>query len=138
MSFVDNFRVVFARGIGVVFAVIGSIMLAVPEFNLAQDGVEFETFPIAGRAEVRAWYVGTALCISWILFSSELGRALQTIAIVLGGFAFARVVGYAKDGMDTNEALRLHQNGVFCLEVLGSSTSLFLLSTMEKVKTKLS
>lgn len=43
---------VFPRFIGGVFFIIACIMLADPHFNLIQDGIRFDSFTTAGRAEV--------------------------------------------------------------------------------------
>ena len=45
---------VFARFIGVIFLLIAAVMLVAPGMNLAGDGIDFASFPIAGKAEVRA------------------------------------------------------------------------------------
>ena len=55
----------YTKLLGAVFAAVATIMLVAPAFNLAQDGVMFDAFPVAGKAEVRAYYVGTALAVSW-------------------------------------------------------------------------
>ena len=49
----------YTKFLGAVFAVIAAIMLINPASNLAQDGVMFDSFPVGGKAEVRAYYVGT-------------------------------------------------------------------------------
>ena len=113
--------------IGGIFLLIGAIMLVAPGANLAGDGVDFASFPTAGKAEVRAYYVGTALCVAWTVLRSELRAALLAIAVVLGGFAGTRVVGYALDGVDGDEALAFHQNAVFVSEVVGCTVALMLL-----------
>eukprot|EP00316_Scyphosphaera_apsteinii_P025658 CAMPEP_0119311776 /NCGR_PEP_ID=MMETSP1333-20130426/23835_1 /TAXON_ID=418940 /ORGANISM="Scyphosphaera apsteinii, Strain RCC1455" /LENGTH=127 /DNA_ID=CAMNT_0007316247 /DNA_START=193 /DNA_END=576 /DNA_ORIENTATION=+ len=107
---------------------IAGIMLIVPGANLLQDGVDFDSFSIAGKAEVRAYYAGTALCIAWVCLTSEIHTALRlrAIAIVLGGFAGSRVLGYALDGVDSDPVLRFHQNAVFASEMLGTGTALVL------------
>lgn len=55
-----------------------------PDKLLAQDGVDFISFPTAGKAEVRAYYVGTALCVSWCCWCASTSDALFTGAVVLG------------------------------------------------------
>ena len=125
---------IFTSALGVVFALIAGVMLVVPGTNLAQDGVPFASFPTAGKAEVRAYYVGTALCVSWTIVSSEAAAALRAIAVVLGGFASARVYGYAVDGVDANAALRTHQHAVFAAEVAGCAAALGLLTAQSRGK----
>jgi hypothetical protein len=61
---------------------------------------------------------------------------LQAIAIVLGGFAGARVIGYSIDGVDDNADFRFHQHAVFCSEVLGSSVALILMQLLTPAKAK--
>ena len=118
--------VAYTRIIGVVFLLIAGTMVVVPHVNLAGDGIDFASFPVAGKAEVRAYYVGTALCVARTVLVSELRSALLAVAIVLGGFAGTRVVAYALDGVDQDPGLALHQNAVFALEVFGSLTALLL------------
>ena len=120
MMTLSSFAAVYPRAIGVVFLGIAAIMISSPATNLSADGVEFGSFPIAGKAEVRAYYFGTALAVAWTCLTSETKAALKQVAVVLGGFASARVVGYAVDGVDTNSSFRHHQHAVFALEILGS------------------
>jgi hypothetical protein len=54
--------------------------------------------------------------------------ALRSVLVLLGGFAGARVYGYALDGVDAQHELMLHQHAVFCAEVLGSSVAALLLA----------
>jgi len=124
---------IFTKTLGVIFALIAGVMLLVPDANLAQDGVPFASFPTAGKAEVRAYYVGTALCVSWSILSSEAVAALRAIAVVLGGFASARVYGYAVDGVDADAALRMHQHAVFIAEVAGCTMALVLLAAQSRI-----
>ena len=116
----------YPRFVGVCFVVIATLMMINPQGNLMADGVDFDSFTIAGKAEVRAYYVGTSLAVAWGCLFSDTRAALQLVAITLGGFAGARVLGYARDGVDSNEAYRFHQNAVFVVEVLGCSLALFL------------
>ena len=91
-------------------------------------GLNFDAQKIAARAELRAWYTGTALVVAYQLLKGSSDRdGLITVAVVLGGFAGARVIGYARDGADTNKKRRLHQHAVFFSEVLGTCTALLLL-----------
>ena len=87
--------------------------LFIPDRNLAQDGVDFDSLPVAGRAEVRAYYVGTAL---------------KMVTVVLGGFAVARGFGYILDGADANPTLALNQHAVFVAEVAGCSLAALMLA----------
>ena len=118
----------YTKLLGAVFAAIATTMLVAPAFNLEQDGVMFDAFPVAGKAEVRAYYVGTALAVSWACLCCELPVALKAIQVVLGGFWGSRVVGYALDGADANAALRLHQHAVFGVEVLGCAIATYFLA----------
>jgi hypothetical protein len=94
----------YTNFLGCIFAIIAFVMLVAPGINLAQDGISFDSFTIAGKAEVRAYYVGTALCISWMCITSKVNVGLQAIAIVLGGFASSRLVTYYLDGVDPDPA----------------------------------
>ena len=114
---------IYTKFIGGIFVAIAGFMLYHPQGNLIQDGVDFDAFPIAGRAEVRAYYVGTALAVAWACLVHDTQRALASIAIVLGGFAGARVFGYAIDGADADRGRRNHQHGVFVAELLGCSVA---------------
>jgi hypothetical protein len=49
----ERFAALFTKFLGVIFAVIATVMLTVPHMNLASDGVVFESFTVAGKAEVR-------------------------------------------------------------------------------------
>jgi hypothetical protein len=113
--------------LGVVFAAIATVMIFAPEQNLDQDGVKFDQFPVAGKAEVRAYYCGTAACISYVCFFTELPVALKAIQVALGGFWGSRVVGYALDGVDSNADRRFHQHAVFGFEVLGCFVATYFL-----------
>ena len=68
-----------------------------------------------------------ALCVAWVLLTSAARPACAAVAVVLGGFAAARVVGYVIDGVDADAALRFHQNAVFASEVLGATVALLLM-----------
>jgi hypothetical protein len=125
-----SFAVAYTKLIGVVFTLIAATMLVVPAQNLQQDGVAFDTFPVAGKAEVRAYYCGTAAVVSYVCFCCELSVAMRAIQIVLGGFWSARVVGYCVDGIDTNPDLRFHQHLVFSLEVLGCAIATCFLTVL--------
>jgi hypothetical protein len=123
----DSLALAFIKTLGAAFAAVSAIMLVAPAFNLQQDGVIFDAFPVAGKAEVRAYYVGTALTVSWACLCCELHVALKAIQVVLFGFWGSRVVGYALDGVDADAALRLHQHAVFFVEVFGCAiATLFL------------
>jgi hypothetical protein len=124
---IPTLSTIYAKCIGIVFIGIAGFMLYSPQGNLIQDGVDFDAFPIAGRAEVRAYYVGTALAVAWACLTHDTQRALQSIAIVLGGFAGTRCFGYAIDGADADHGRRNHQHGVFVAEVLGCSVAGLLL-----------
>ena len=74
----------YPRLLSAIFLLIASGMLMFPDKLLAQDGVDFVSFPTAGKAEVRAYYVGTALCVSWCCWCASTSDALFTGAVVLG------------------------------------------------------
>ena len=57
MPTAEVFGSLYARMVGVVFLAIAAVMASAPGINLAQDGVHFDGLPIAGKAEVRAYYV---------------------------------------------------------------------------------
>ena len=116
------------RALGVIFGCLALVNLFIPDRNLAQDGVDFDSLPVAGRAEVRAYYVGTALGVSFILLSSDTGTALKMVTVVLGGFAVARGFGYILDGADANPTLALNQHAVFVAEVAGCSLAALMLA----------
>merc|ERR1712032_9133 len=92
-----------------------------------QDGVDITTFTVAGRAEVRAYYVGTALCVAFATWSLETHNALKASAIVLGGFASSRVLTYCLDGTDPDPGYRLHQHAVFAAEIAGTLMALLMM-----------
>jgi len=117
----------YPRFVGIAFGFIAFSMLLFPAAHLGGDGISYNLQPVAGRAELRAYYFGTALCVAWVCLYSEITVALQTVALVLGGFASARVLAYLIDGVDSHRALRIRQHAVFGLEVLGSLTAIFML-----------
>ena len=127
-SFVTVQTFLLTRFLGVIFGCLALVNLLIPGQNLAQDGIDFGSFPVAGRAEVRAYYVGTALGASFVLLTCDTDTALKMTTIVLGGFAAARVYGYCLDGSDPDPALALHQHGVFVAEVVGSSLAALMLA----------
>ena len=89
---------------------------------------------VAGRAEIRAYYTGTALAIGSVLLSAEVRTALRTVAFVLGGFAGSRMLSYTIDGVDSDPSYRLHQHGVFVGECLGTLTAAALLAMQPTAK----
>eukprot|EP00656_Telonema_subtile_P058442 TRINITY_DN9899_c0_g1_i1.p1 TRINITY_DN9899_c0_g1~~TRINITY_DN9899_c0_g1_i1.p1 ORF type:complete len:140 (+),score=25.70 TRINITY_DN9899_c0_g1_i1:151-570(+) len=123
----DRVAHLYPRLIAGVFLTIALTMSIAPQFNLSQDGIDFDGLTVAGRAEVRAYYVGTAMCVSLVCLCAPKRTALQAIAVVLGGFAASRVLSYALDGVDTDAGFRLHQHAVFGMEILGCATALVLL-----------
>ena len=124
----------YARSMGVIFLDVAAVMLYHPQANLMQDGVAFDSFTVAGKAEVRAYYVGTALAVAYACISLETRLALRMVAIVLGGFASTRVVGYSLDGVDADDSFRMHQHGVFCAEVFGSLLAVCFLASLGAAK----
>ena len=67
------------RFLSVIFVLIASAMIFVPRVNLMQDGVDITTLTVAGRAEVRAYYVGTALCVAFAIWSLDTHHALKAV-----------------------------------------------------------
>ena len=130
------FASIWARALGLIFLLIAGVMLTIPDQNLASDGVDFNSFTIAGQAEVRAYYFGTALSLSWVMLTCELRVALKAIQLVLGGFASSRVYTYYKDGVDADPSFRMHQHCVFAAEVGGCSLATFLLMSGAAGKAK--
>eukprot|EP00037_Helgoeca_nana_P011380 m.102280 g.102280 ORF g.102280 m.102280 type:complete len:145 (+) comp20799_c0_seq1:155-589(+) len=124
----------YVRLLGGIFGVIAIVMIVSPQSKMMEDGVDFDRFPVAGKAEVRAWYFGTALLAAWVCLVSETAFALQAIAVILGGFAAARVVGYSIDGVDENGSR--HQHAVFVVEVIGCGLALILFETRPLVQGK--
>ena len=86
----------FPLGVAVLEAISNAVSSVL---NNAQDGIDFGSFPVAGRAEVRAYYVGTALGASFVLLTCDTDTALKMTTIVLGGFAGApEVVEHQRHG----------------------------------------
>ena len=101
----------YARCIGTVFLGIAAFMLVHPQGNLGADSIQFDEMPVAGRAEVRAYYVGTALTLGSAMTTLEAGTAVWLIRLVLGGLALTRVVAYAIDGVDSKQGKGLQLIG---------------------------
>ena len=127
----------YLRLLSVVFFMLAIGMLLIPDKNLASDGLRFNDFTVAGRAELRSYYSGTALAVSHALRTSPPRLGLQTALCVLGGFASARAYGYAIDGVDQHSGFRLHQHAVFFAELLGTSGAAFGLLSLEQAQAKL-
>ena len=126
--------VAFPRLIGFVFVLISIFMLVAPGANLGADGVDFGAINTAGRAEIRAYYVGTACTVAWACLTLQPPAALKAIAVVMGGFASARVVGYAVDGTDADPFFAARQHVVFGLEVLCTAIATVLLAVHTPTK----
>ena len=120
--------------LSLIFLAIAVANLVVPQTTFASDGIDFASVPPAGRAELRAYYVGTAFVIAWFTFTSPLRTAVTAQAIVLGGFASTRVVVYAQEGQDTDPGLRFSQHAVFASECMGAALMLFLRSALPPAK----
>ena len=123
----EQTALLYARFIGVVFLAIAMFMLVHPAGNFALDGLDFDSYTVTGRAEIRAYYVGTSLCVSWVCLSLDARTALHAVALVLGAFAATRGVGYCVDGVDPDDGLRFRQHAVCALEVIGASIALALM-----------
>lgn len=122
-----HLRNVFIKVLGIAFLCVACINLFFPAWNFAADGLDFDSLGVAARAELRAYYVGTALTIFYICFFAEDFMALLCITIVLGAFASTRVIGYLIEGSDADDGFRRHQHGVFFCEVLGFCVALLFL-----------
>lgn len=120
--------------LSLIFLAIAVANLVNPQSSFASDGIDFASVPPAGRAELRAYYVGTAFVIAWFTFTSPLRTAVTAQAIVLGGFASTRVVAYALEGQDTDPGLRFSQHAVFASECMGAASMLFLRSALPPAK----
>ena len=59
------------------------------------------------------------------MFGASKKSALGAIIIVLGGFAAARVVGYAVDGVDADANRAFGQTAVFLAEIAGATAATF-------------
>eukprot|EP00658_Telonema_sp_P-2_P011862 TRINITY_DN14537_c0_g1_i2.p1 TRINITY_DN14537_c0_g1~~TRINITY_DN14537_c0_g1_i2.p1 ORF type:complete len:189 (+),score=56.72 TRINITY_DN14537_c0_g1_i2:76-642(+) len=130
------YRPWYPRVVGTVFLAIAVQMVACPAMMLGQDGVQFNEMNVAARAEVRAYYVGTALCIAAGLLALPANQALRGVGMVLGCFAGSRVLSYASDGIDSDEGFRLHQHCVFAAEVLGTVVAVLLIGMEEPAACK--
>ena len=129
-----GFLTLFIAGLGCVFAGVAIQMLVVPQHCLTPVGVDYSSQGVAGRAELRAYYLGSALCISASFFKSLLHPsadglrwALVQGALVLGGFASSRVASYVQEGPDP---LQRAADVTFVVEVIGTVVALVLLCTI--------
>lgn len=115
-----------AGGCGCLFGVIALAMALVPAEMLASNGIDFNSLPVAGRAELRAYYVGTALFVAWICATLDVAHSLRAVAILLGTFVATRALGYWVDGVDPDPTLRTQQHGTCCAELIGCIAALAL------------
>jgi hypothetical protein len=108
----------FKNLLGVVFLSIFARILLFPQDCLSGVGVDYNSQSITGRAELRAYYAGTSLCLSAILFDGRvtIDTKLKSIAYTLGGFVLGRVVNYYRLGKDPDD----HSGEiVVALEIIG-------------------
>ena len=84
MANVDGVARCQTRFLSAIFILIALAMIFIPRANLMQDGVDIAKFNVAGRAEVRAYYVGTALCVAFAIWSLETHDALKAVRGVCG------------------------------------------------------
>ena len=116
----DGCSWLFCAVVGVAFGAIGVCqLLGLTASLLRADGIIFESLPVAGRAEIRAYYCGTGLALCYLCLLAPRHLSLSFISVILGGFAAARLCGYWWEGSDPEPQLRLHQHTVFALEVMG-------------------
>lgn len=89
----------------IVFSAIFVRILLTPQDCLSGVGVDYISQGITGRAELRAYYAGTSLGLSGLLFDKKIPNdtKLKAIAYVLGGFVLGRCVNYAKFGKGADE-----------------------------------
>ena len=92
-------------------------------------GLDFCHTPASGLAEIRAFYLGTQLTLSWLLYegasastSVERVRGLKIGGGVLGLFVLGRVYSYAVDGPPRNA----HAEIMWALELVGSLSAFAL------------
>ena len=113
--------------LGLVFIVVAFVSLFMPSMNLAGHGLDFDSFNVAGRAEVRAYYFGTALSVAGVLCFCPARLALMMMLAVLGGFSSARILGYVVDGVDADPKLQVVQHTMFGAELVGTIVAAALL-----------
>ena len=134
-----GFLTLFIAGLGCVFAGVAIQMLFVPQHCLTPLGVDYSSQGVSGRAELRAYYLGSSLCLSLSFFRSlllppsldGLRWALIQGALVLGGFAASRVASYVQEGRDYDDPLRA-ADATFVVEVIGTVVALAFLGTIGK------
>lgn len=112
-------------------------MFVAPQHCLSPLGVDYLSQSISGRAELRAYYIGSSLSLAASFFKATLHSpsvssvrwALRTGALVLGSFALSRAASYAQEGRDRDD--RLHAaDATFVAEVVGATIALALLGAM--------
>lgn len=101
-----------------VFLTIFLRMLYNPQGALVDLGSDYDSEGVAGRAERRAYYAGSALCVAWATFpgldaSTNVLGSLLSVRLVIGGFVLGRLVGYLVDGRDQTTTAA---DAVFILE----------------------
>mmetsp|Transcript_17085 Transcript_17085/g.35179 ORF Transcript_17085/g.35179 Transcript_17085/m.35179 type:complete len:141 (+) Transcript_17085:49-471(+) len=110
---------------GTVFLIIFGRVILFPQQTLKDVGVDFTSQTITGRAELRAWYAGTALTLAALIFDGRVlvDTKLKAIGYCLSGFIIGRLVNYNSLGRDPNE---ISGEIVISLEIVGLVASTIL------------
>ena len=101
-----------------VYALIAILMMFAPFVSMEGNGIDWFSLAIAGRAELRAYYFGTALALSYCCWDNNRLKALKVVALSMGCFALARFYSYVIDGVDTDAVRALSQHVFTGLEAL--------------------
>ncbi len=98
---------VLCAGVAVVFAVVGPWVLYNPDAALRPHGIDLSHATTSARAEIRAYYAGTALVVAVLTGRGAahgqhdlvaLRMGLAVVLVLTGGFAMARLVAALTDG----------------------------------------
>jgi hypothetical protein len=114
-----------------IFAALGFSIVWAPHAVQEPHGLDFSSQPASGMAEIRAYYFGTLLTLSWLLLLGarrksklqERRTGLKVAASVLGLFALGRVVSFFLDGPPNNT----HAEVMWAAEAVGSTVAVILL-----------
>ena len=115
--------------LSVVFFVLGIAVCYDPCNVQKPHGLDLCETPASGLAEIRAFYLGTQLTLSWILFQAASSAAvagrvhgLKVGGGVLGLFVLGRIFSYAVDGPPANP----HAEIMWALEFIGTVSAFAL------------
>lgn len=110
----------YTRVIGAVFTIIFLRTIIFPHATLSPIGVDYNSQSLPGRAELRAYYAGTALIVVGGMLHQDIKVRVKLFLIqcLLGGFACARVVGYCIEGGGDFGA-----DCIFVIEVIGATVA---------------